>query len=60
MRCSACQQPYHPSTGHRHSDRTVLCGTCARDFLRWLKAHTARRWGGVRFYDHAATSVKAR
>jgi len=37
MKCTICNQPYHPSTGHRWCESTVLCGTCAKDFLRWLK-----------------------
>lgn len=54
-RCSACGGVYHEATGHRHSDRTRLCGPCARDWLAWLKRHTARRWGKLRFYDYAQT-----
>lgn len=59
-RCSACGGPYHEATGHRHSVRTVLCGPCARDFKDWVKRHTARRWGKVKFYDHAAAGVWAK
>ena len=51
--CSACGTPYHPSTGHIHSDKTLLCGPCARDFSKWVSGQTRRRWGKVRFYDHA-------
>ena len=58
MRCSACGAPYHEATGHRHSAQTRLCGACAKAWLRWLKANMSRRWGGLRFYDHAATSIR--
>lgn len=58
-RCSACGGVYHPASGHRWGDRVVLCGPCTRHFIAWVKAHTQRRWGGVKFYDHAATSVRA-
>ncbi len=58
VRCSACSGPFHPATGHHLSVITVLCGPCARDHLAWLKHHTQRRWGGLKFYDYAATSVK--
>jgi hypothetical protein len=57
MRCSACGTPYHEASGHRHSERTRLCGACARQWLRWLKGNLSRRWGGLRFYEHAATSA---
>lgn len=57
-RCSACKGVYHEATGHRHSEKTVLCGPCARNYLNWLKGHTNRKWGGVRFYDHASRPSK--
>lgn len=57
--CSSCENPYHPATGWRLSPRTRLCGPCARHFAEWVKGMVRRRWGGVRFYDHAATSVRA-
>jgi hypothetical protein len=57
-KCSACDNPYHPATGHVLGDRTQLCGPCARHFVAFVKSHTKRKWGGVAFYEHAATSVK--
>jgi hypothetical protein len=60
MRCSACGAPYHEASGHLHSSRTRLCGACARAWLDWLKRHLNRRWGGVKFYDYAATSIRPR
>lgn len=60
MRCSICRAPYHEATGHIHSSRTRLCGACARSWLEWLKRHLNRRWGGVKFYEHAATSIRPR
>jgi hypothetical protein len=57
LRCSACANPYHESTGHRHSDRTRLCGPCAREFAKWVKSHT-RKHGKIDFYEHAAKSVR--
>lgn len=35
--CSACGGTFHPATGHRHSEKVVLCGVCARDFMEWIK-----------------------
>ncbi len=32
-----CGAPYHSATGHRFGADTVLCGRCAKDFLRWYK-----------------------
>lgn len=52
-RCSSCGGVYHPATGHAFTLDTQICGPCARHFLQWVKAHTQRRWGGVRFYDYA-------
>jgi hypothetical protein len=59
MRCSACGAPYHPATGHIFSERTRLCGACARAWVAWLRQQLARRWGGLRFYEYAATSIVA-
>lgn len=55
MTCSACRGPYHPATGHRHSDKTVLCGPCARDWLKFFRGHVNRRWGKMKFYDYAVS-----
>jgi hypothetical protein len=55
--CAACGSPYHEATGHIHSENTVLCGACAKDFSKWLRGMMSRRWGGVRFYDHIETSA---
>ena len=38
MKCSICKQPYHPSTGHRFTSSCRLCGSCALNFCKWLKA----------------------
>lgn len=60
MRCSNCQNIYHPATGHAFSTVTVLCGVCALAWARWLQATLGR--GGPRsegFYEAAATSVRA-
>lgn len=40
--CAACLGPYSPVTGHAWTARVVLCGPCARDWLRWLKAQLGR------------------
>lgn len=32
------------------------CPFCAREAWRWVKGQLSRRWGGEKFYDHAATS----
>jgi hydrogenase maturation factor HypF (carbamoyltransferase family) len=55
-RCSACGNLYNEASGHRHSEKTVLCGVCARDFKDWWKGMTNRRWGKVKFYDFTETS----
>lgn len=54
--CACCGAPYHPATGGLHwvefTQREVpWCGACERDFVKWVKGHTNRRWGGVKFYD---------
>lgn len=56
MRCTACTGVFHPTTGHQWSERTRLCLSCARDFLRWVKGHTNSRWGKVKFYEYTETS----
>jgi hypothetical protein len=55
--CTSCGGPFHPVTGHWVSDRTHWCGPCTRDFIAFIKQHTSRRWGKVRFYDHATVPV---
>lgn len=59
MRCAACKGVYHPATGHLFTPTCVLCGPCARDFLRWWKGMVNRRWGKLRFYDFAHPPVAA-
>jgi hypothetical protein len=62
MQCNACPNPYHPATGHRLGPNTVLCGICARDFIKWIKAREAnmgRPWRGANcsFTEAALTSI---
>jgi len=67
MRCSNCQGPWHPATGHAFSASTVACGPCAGRFWAWVVRHTngkgARRSRKVPvargFYESAATSIRA-
>lgn len=37
MKCSACNSPWHPATGHVWTPTLVLCRNCTLDFIRWLK-----------------------
>lgn len=55
MDCFFCGGVVHPATGCQWSARVIACGRCTRDFWRWLKGHTNRKWGGVYFYDCAVT-----
>ena len=57
-RCFSCGGPFHPATGHYHRPDVPICGACTRRFVRWLKGHTRRRWGGHDFYAEAATSIR--
>lgn len=60
MRCVQCKGPWHPSSGHWYEEwGIVVCGGCYKPFLAWLSGHLKRRWGKVRFYDEAATSIRA-
>lgn len=52
-RCTMCRGPFHPATGHWVSDQRHWCGACTRGMIQLLKETLPRRWGGVRFYDHA-------
>lgn len=60
LSCAACGNVYHCATGHvlNLDPLVVLCGPCAIDHCRWLKGMMSRRSGGVKFYDHAHTSIK--
>lgn len=59
-RCSSCGGVWHPATGDwDRVFKAARCGRCMRIFLVWLKGHTQRKWGGRKFYEHAATSIRA-
>ena len=58
MKCCTCDNPYHPATGHMFTTTLVQCGPCTRKYIDFLKSHTNRRWGKVRFYDHATNPCK--
>jgi hypothetical protein len=62
MRCFACRGPWHPATGHWWGDKydIVYCGPCYLHFVTWLKGHLKRKWGGLVFYEEAATSIRSR
>lgn len=61
QRCFACGGPYHEASGHNFKEfGVVYCGACYKPFLQWVKGHTNRRWSGVRFYDEAGTSIRAK
>lgn len=59
MKCCNCGGIYNEATGHCLSAQSRLCHVCAGRFLAWVITHTGRRWGGLSFYDYAATSVVA-
>ena len=58
LACASCGSPYHPSTGHVLSRKSVQCGPCARSFARWLSGHLKRKWSGSSFYEEAVTSIR--
>jgi hypothetical protein len=60
MNCSSCGAPYHEASGHRFSERVAICGPCTLHYIEFLKSHQKRKWGGLRFYEHAATSIRAK
>lgn len=52
--CNTCSGPWHPATGHWHPERgEIWCGPCTKAAVIFIRDHSKRRWGGVRFYDHA-------
>lgn len=56
-----CGQPYHEATGHQfivNGERIPYCGSCYRYFMAFIKSHTKRKWGGMNFYEEAATSIR--
>lgn len=63
MQCSACLGPFHPATGHEFSERTRLCGPCARDMMEWVRLRTSPRGKKSKqldFYLAAGTSIRAK
>src|SRR4051812_30459079 len=62
QRCSMCKGPFHSATGHEETTAydgsplehpLCICGACYRGLLKMLREYRPRRWGGIRFYDHA-------
>jgi hypothetical protein len=51
--CTMCGGPFHPATGHWESEKRHWCGVCSRSMVKLYRDMQNRRWGGVRFYDHA-------
>jgi hypothetical protein len=43
QQCGACKGVAHPATGCAWSDRTLVCGPCARSFWKWMIGHTNQR-----------------
>jgi hypothetical protein len=69
MKCSACNNPYHPATGHAWSETFRLCGPCAISFKDWLKGRMGAMGARLKdkktgqrqsesFADAAARSIK--
>lgn len=63
-KCSDCKAPVHTATGHWFTLRTVLCGSCARDWFQWMKSRMGamqavlKRGGGKEsFHDVALKSI---
>lgn len=52
--CNMCGAPWHQASGHLDLEQgRVWCGPCTKGMIKFLKGMLVRRWGGVRFYDHA-------
>jgi hypothetical protein len=51
--CLLCGGPWHPATGHLSKEGWHWCGACTRGMIKFLKSMLVRRWGGIRFYEHA-------
>jgi hypothetical protein len=43
MTCASCGGSAHPATGHAWSAKTLICGPCARSWLKWWVSHTSDR-----------------
>lgn len=54
--CTKCKGPFSEPTGWILSERTKLCGRCAKNFADWTIRQLKRKWGRERFYDHIQTS----
>jgi len=61
--CSACGQPFHPSTGHCWTKNIVLCWSCTLDWQNWLKKRIVQFSHPLKgmkesFHDCALKSIK--
>lgn len=53
LKCTMCGAPWHEATGHWHSEKRHWCGACTKGMIALIKEFAPRRWGKLRFYDHA-------
>lgn len=57
--CNLCGGPFHIALGHVDLKKGELwCGACTRDMVKFLKSMLVRKWGGVKFYEHATVPLK--
>ncbi len=53
LTCTMCKGPFHPALGHWVSEKQHWCGACTRGMIKFLKSMLVRKWGGLKFYEHA-------
>lgn len=58
-KCNICKAPWHPASGHYISETMVWCGPCTKTWVKEVAGMQKRRWGGVKFYDHATVPPPA-
>lgn len=52
--CNMCGGPFHQALGHIDLKQNRLwCGSCTKAMIKFLKSMLVRKWGGVKFYEHA-------
>ena len=44
MICASCKGSAHPATGCQYTEKTIVCGRCVREFWKWLKGNTSRKF----------------
>jgi hypothetical protein len=53
-KCASCGAVAHPASGCQYTPKTIVCSRCTREFWRWVKGQTNRRFRVGRTGKHVS------